>query len=205
MLDPFVATSIARRLMTRMQATHERRRISVFAGPPGIGKTTAIDAFSERAPGNIAIVKVARRNAREVLVLRHMLESLRRLGGSAHTHFPTSVWELRSDVFGALCAWAGADVAAARKGDYPVEGFPRLTLVFDEAQNLSRGAIEALRYWNDSDRCYAPFPVGLVFVGNNEFSLQADIDGSSATTSTSIGRVSRSPVSNSAGSSRQGS
>lgn len=44
-------------------------------------------------------------------------------------------------------------------------------MVFDEAQNLSREAIEALRYWNDPDRCYAPFPVGLVFVGNNEFSL----------------------------------
>ena len=26
--------------------------------------------------------------------------------------------------------------------------------MFDEAQNLSREAIEFLRYWNDADRCY---------------------------------------------------
>jgi hypothetical protein len=59
----------------------------------------------------------------------------------------------------------------ARRGEFDSTRFPRLTIVFDEAQNLSREAIESLRYWNDRDRCYAPFPVGLVFVGNNEFSL----------------------------------
>ena len=39
--------------------------------------------------------------------------------------------------------------------------------------------IEVMRFWNDADRCYAPFPLGLVFVGNNEFSLQVDGDGQS--------------------------
>jgi DNA transposition AAA+ family ATPase len=170
-MTEYVATSLARRLIARMQATHERRRISVFAGPPGLGKTTAIDRFAAANAGAVVVVKVARRNAREVLVLQHALEALRNLMSSEFVHAPSSVWELRNDLFGALCAWAGAEPLPARRSEYPPEGFARLTLVFDEAQNLSREAIEALRYWNDADRCYAPFPLGLVFVGNNEFSL----------------------------------
>lgn len=170
-MTEYVATSVARRLIARMQATHERRRISVFAGPPGIGKTTAIDRFSGANAGSVAVVKVARRNAREVLVLQHAVEALRRMTGSPFQHAPSSVWELRNDLFGALCAWAGSEPGPARRGEYDPDGFGRLTLVFDEAQNLSREAIESLRYWNDADRCYAPFPLGLVFVGNNEFSL----------------------------------
>lgn len=179
MTDAYIATSIARRLIVRMHATHERRRIAVFAGPPGIGKTNAIDALNRELPDGIVVVKVARRNAREVLVLQHVLDAIRRLGGSPSLHFPSSLWELRNDIFNTICGWAGAEPAAARRAEYPAANFPRLTIIFDEAQNLSREAIESLRYWNDADRCYAPFPLGLVFVGNNEFSLQTDLDGRS--------------------------
>jgi hypothetical protein len=178
-MSRYVSTSLARRLIARMQATHERRRISVFAGPPGIGKTTAIDQFAARTGGGAVVVKVARRNARQVLVLQHVLDAIRRLAGAPQTNFPTSLWDLRNDLFGAICQWAGADPAAARRGQYDVAAFPGLTVVFDEAQNLSREAIEALRYWNDADRCYSPFPLGLLFVGNNEFSLRTDVDGRS--------------------------
>lgn len=171
MTDAFIATSVARRLISRLQANHERRRISVFSGPPGIGKTTAIDEFVRRRSGDVAVVKVARRNAKEVLVLQHTLEALRRLCGSSLEHAASSLWDLRNDLFGAICRWAGAEPAPARRGEYDLAGFPRLTIVFDEAQNLSREAIDGLRYWNDGDRCYAPFPVALAFVGNNEFSL----------------------------------
>lgn len=177
--DAFISTSIARRLIVRMHAAHERRRIAVFAGPPGIGKTTAIDALSRELPDGLVVVKVARRNAREVLVLQHVLDAIRRLGGASAVHFPSSIWELRNDIFNAICNWAGAEPAAARRTEYATTDFPKLTIVFDEAQNLSREAIESLRYWNDADRCYAPFPLGLVFVGNNEFSLQTDLDGRS--------------------------
>lgn len=179
MTDAYIATSIARRLIVRMHATHERRRIAVFAGPPGIGKTTAVDALNRELPSGVVVVKVARRNAREVLVLQHVLDAIRRLAGSPSLHFPSSLWELRGDIFNSICSWAGAEPAAARRAEYSASDFPKLTIVFDEAQNLSREAIEALRYWNDTDRCYAPFPLGLVFVGNNEFSLQTDLDGRS--------------------------
>jgi hypothetical protein len=170
-MTEFLATSVARGLIARLTATHERRRISVFAGPPGIGKTTAIDEFARRHAGEVAVVKVARRNAREVLVLQHTLEALRHLTGSSFTHAPGLVWEVRNVLFNAACAFAGMDPGAARRGEYDLAVGPRLTLIFDEAQNLSREAIESLRYWNDPDRCYAPFPLGLAFVGNNEFSL----------------------------------
>jgi DNA polymerase III delta prime subunit len=175
----YVATSVSRRIIARMQATHERRRISVFSGPPGIGKTTAIDQWRRGRPDAIAVVKIGRQNAKEAMTLQHTLEAVRRLTGESFTYVPTSIWELRKDLFGAICRWADADPLAARKGEYDPAAFGRLTIVYDEAQNLSRQAIEALRYWNDSDRCYAPFPVGLVFVGNSEFSLAGGPDGSS--------------------------
>jgi len=175
----FIATSVARRMIARLQANHERRRISVFSGPPGIGKTTAIDEFARRNPGEVVVVKVSRRNAREVLVLQHMLDALRHFAGSRFEHAPSSIWDLRNALFGTLCAWGGLDLQPARRGDYEPSAFPRLTIVFDAAQNLSREAIDALRYWNDADRCYAPFPLALAFIGNNEFSLA----GASATDS----------------------
>jgi hypothetical protein len=56
---------------------------------------------------------------------------------------------------------------------------PRFTFIFDEAQYLSREAIEMLRYWNDTDRTTTPIPVAIVFIGNNEFSLEEDSAGQS--------------------------
>ena len=38
--DRYIATSISKTIVARMTRTHERRRISVFSGPPGIGKST---------------------------------------------------------------------------------------------------------------------------------------------------------------------
>ncbi|HEY8572730.1 ATP-binding protein [Phenylobacterium sp.] len=170
-MTEYVATSIARRLIARMHATHERRRISVFAGPPGIGKTTAIEEFAKRIEGQALIVKIGRRNARELLFLQHTLEALRIVTNASSGNVPSSIWQLRTEIYETLCAWARLDPQSARRGWYAATAFPHLTIVLDEAQNLSREAIEGLRYWNDSDRCYAPFPLGLVFVGNNEFSL----------------------------------
>jgi DNA transposition AAA+ family ATPase len=172
--ETFVPTSVARRLIARMRVTHERRRISIFSGPPGLGKTTAIDAFHSSSVDGVVVVKVANRPAKEVIVLQHILEAFRRMAGDARRAVPSSIWELRKYLRQEIEAWAvrGSEGGAATP--------PHLTFVFDEAQNLSRAAIEVLRYWNDADRCYAPFPVGLVFVGNNEFALQAGQGGDSA-------------------------
>ncbi len=166
-------------MMVRMQVTHERRRISVFAGPPGIGKTTAIDAWRADHPRETAVVKVGRQQAKEGRVLQHVVEAVRELAGMPYVACPPSLWGLRNHLFDAMCNWIGISPSEIRIGGPPVAGFGRLTLVFDEAQNLSRQAIEALRYWNDPDRCYGPFPLGLVFVGNSEFSLAQTSPGGS--------------------------
>ncbi|CAN7588797.1 ATP-binding protein [Phenylobacterium sp. LjRoot219] len=170
-MTDFVATSLARRLFARMQDTHERRRISVFAGPPGVGKTTTIDEFVRRRPGEVVVVKVSRRNAGEILVMQHTLEALSPLTGCSPHPSHMAIWSLRRRLFEATRAWAGGDAALASETSSAIGGDPRRTVIFDEAQNLSREVIEALRYWNDGDRCYAPMPLGLIFVGNNEFSL----------------------------------
>ncbi|MFT4933488.1 MAG: DNA polymerase III delta prime subunit [Pseudoalteromonas distincta] len=172
-MNDYVAMSVSRRLIARMQATHDRRRISVFSGPPGIGKTTAIERFCSLNPQSVFIAKVGRRNARELMVLQFALEAARRFIGAPMRKAPSTLWEVRSELFAAICSWAGVLPGPVRSGNHPIGQFERLTLVFDEAQNLSREAIEALRYWNDADRCYAPFPLGLIFVGNNEFSLSS--------------------------------
>jgi hypothetical protein len=177
--DPFVPTSVARRMIARMRATHERRRISIFSGPPGIGKTTAIDAFRALHPRNIVVVKIARRSAGEVLVLQHAVEAIRQMSGKPRLSGPRSPWVLRSYLYGAACEWAGLEPEAVQRGQVSTDNAGLLTFVFDEAQNLSRQALEAMRFWNDKDRCYAPFPFGLIFVGNSEFSLAPDTEGAS--------------------------
>lgn len=189
----FIPTSIAVRMTARLRATHTRGGISVFSGPPGLGKTTAIEAFKAEFPGAVAIMKVATQGARELVVMQHAIEAMRSLsygGGNRITGIGT--YDARNELAREIDSWAfrrereqGSKVLDRLAGNntgVPAEGLgnPQLTFVFDEAQNLSRNAIETLRYWNDKDRCYAPFPVGLVFVGNKEFALAADKSGASA-------------------------
>ena len=165
LMTDFVATSIGHHLVARMRATHERRRISVFAGPPGIGKTTAIDFLSAELGKAFVVVKVARKGAREVLVLQHILDALRELDSAPI--FPLFKCDMGAAPVPLQCDLlvVGAEPRCSTARRACTASFAKLTIVFDEAQNLSRQAIEALRYWNDTDRCYAPFPIGLIFVG----------------------------------------
>jgi hypothetical protein len=174
MNDAFVPTTFARRLLARLEATHDKRGIAVFAGPPGIGKTTALDAFGIRHAQECAIVKIERQGARQLVVLQAVLNAVRRTAASPLRAQVDKIPWLREEIFNTVQRLGAAQT------EENGSGAPRLTLIFDEAQNLSRQAIEALRYWNDRDRCYGPFPLGLVFVGNNEFALQADGAGHSA-------------------------
>jgi hypothetical protein len=171
MASSYVPTSIARGLIARMQATHERRRISVFSGPPGIGKTTAIDVWRTQQRDEVVVVKVGRQDMRKSMAFQHVLEAVNLAIEKPHYKLSTSQWDLRRKLFASLCQWADLDLESVHRGYYSPSDYPRRTVVFDEAQNLSRQAIEILRFWNDADRCYGPYPVGIIFVGNNEFSL----------------------------------
>lgn len=173
---PFVPTSVARQLLRRLEVTHEECGIAVLSGPWGIGKTTAINEFERANEGQCVVVKVeqtSKRGASAVTTMQYLIEAMRGpLGKSERPALGYSFWELRRILYSYFLKQFGPDV------EHP-EHWPTFTLIFDEAQYLSRDAIEMLRYCNDSDRTTTPFPVGLVFIGNNEFALKEDGSGES--------------------------
>lgn len=176
---PPVETSVVRFIRTRLQVTHEERAICVISGPWGIGKTTAVECFARANAGRCVIVKVEpgsmKRGASPVLVLQQTLEALRPLvGRSSRATLSTAYWSLRYALCKHLEEWSAPE-EKENFGDQP----PRLTIVFDEAQYLSRESIEMLRFWNDADRTVTPFPLGLIFIGNSEFALQEETSGES--------------------------
>jgi len=71
------------------------------------------------------------------------------------------------------------ELAQYSEGEEQLLAESHLSIVFDEAQYLSSDAIEMLRFWNDPDRTVAPFPIGLIFIGNSEFALEEKAGGQS--------------------------
>lgn len=176
---PFVETSIVRLMISRMTVTHEECGITVISGPWGIGKTTAIDAFARTHEFSCSVVKIepgaTRRGATAGAVMRQVVEELRRANGKQlGTQLSNATWTLRSQIHNELSAYTGSNPDDYREGTYP-----NFTFIFDEAQNLSREAIDMLRYWNDKDRTTTPFPTALIFVGNPEFALAESLGGQS--------------------------
>jgi DNA transposition AAA+ family ATPase len=176
---PFVETTVAKMMLSRMAVTHEQRGIMVASGPWGIGKTTAIDVFARNNEGACIIVKVepagsAKRGITPTKLMQLSLETLRSMRSrSTMSELSRSPWTLRHLINDEIHTLFGPEAWGA--GDEP----PLFTFIFDEAQYLSRDAIEALRFWNDHDRTTTPFPVGLIFVGNNEFAMEETLGGNS--------------------------
>lgn len=178
-----IMTSIIQKLIGKLDRTHQRRRISVFSGPPGIGKTTALKAFAAANEGQIirvTIPKGSKGGATPTLVLQRVNEALEGLnGGLRRERRPTCRAELSACLFDNVCAWAEVRPSDAwRDGIDPAHVSP-LTILIDEAQNLSPAAIEELRFTDDPANAYSPFPLGMAFVGNNEFVLSANNRGDS--------------------------
>lgn len=169
----YVSTSISKKIMRSIDAVHRRRRIAVIAGPPGIGKSETIKAFKNCFPDEVAIVKVSNGNASPTTTMRYVASAVQGLVQDDTVGWmPNGTFELQRKIFAAVCARAGLSPSFARRGLYDVSSFGSLTLIIDEAQNLSRAAIEQLRFWNDPDNCYGPMPFGRVFIGNSEFMLE---------------------------------
>jgi hypothetical protein len=161
-----------------MELTHEERGITVISGPWGIGKTTTIDAFAAKHEYQCAVVKVepgaTKRGATGGGVMQRVVEELRRLNDKpVGTQLSNATWTLRSMIHSLLSDLVGFE------GYEGTGRFPTFTFIFDEAQYLSKEAIDLLRFWNDHDRTTTPFPVGLIFVGNNEFALAESLGGES--------------------------
>jgi hypothetical protein len=163
-----------------LEITHQERGICVVSGPWGIGKTTAVDLFAGDKAGACVVIKVeqgsTKRGASPVSVLQQSLEAIRpHIGRSPRASLSNAYWSLRQMIFNSLTEWLAQNQPTAAHDEPPL-----LTLIYDEAQYLSREAIEMLRYWNDPDRTITPFPVGLTFIGNSEFALQENESGQSA-------------------------
>lgn len=179
--DNYVSTSISRSIVARLNRVHRLRAVRVYSGPPGIGKTTALRMFASEHSSEVAVVVVppGPKGGVGVVMAGHLIiEAIYRTLGINHSvaAFSTSRIEQRSELFQAICEWAGIPIPERRRGMSGFDG-PPLTIVFDEAQNLSREAIEMLRYLNDGDTGFSPVTVGLAFLGNNEFSLAVDAYG----------------------------
>lgn len=174
----FVETTVAKHMLSRMQMTHDECGITVISGPWGIGKTTAIDAFENENKGRCAVVKVepgatTSKGATSGKIMQLTVEALRQLNRqSTGTQLSNSTWTLRQMINSRLSEHMQymTDMGLV---------LPHFTFIFDEAQYLSKDAIEVLRFWNDGDRTTTPFPVGLIFVGNNEFAMEESLGGDS--------------------------
>ena len=178
---PFVDTTVAKLMLSRMRVTHEETGISVISGPWGIGKTTTIDVFAGEHEYQCAVVKVepgtTKRGATGGKVMQGVVEALRAVSGRPiGTQLSNATWTLRQMIGNLMSELFDGEFSAeeCRNGEHP-----RFTFIFDEAQHLSREAIDILRFWNDRDRTATPFPVGLIFVGNNEFAMAESLGGDS--------------------------
>lgn len=170
-------------MLSRMWKTHVLRGISIFAGPPGIGKTTAIEAFHAMVPGESLhlVAPPTKPKAREFLSI--LATAMKCHNPDAHSRGYQEGHYLRKALRDRLC-----DIAQVNRYDAPdwsivpapeKEAYPRLTVLIDEAQFLSRDAIELTRFMNDPVRTHAPFPVSFVFVGNDEEALSPGTRGES--------------------------
>ncbi|WP_162559007.1 ATP-binding protein [Sphingorhabdus sp. EL138] len=172
-----VGTSVVRLLMRVMQDTHERRGISVISGPWGIGKTTTINELTRKTEdrfGEFIVVKVEngtnKQGSTARSILQRIAETMRMENGErGGMQLSGSLWQLRQMVFNLVYKRCDPNDLDDLDVHYPI------TIIFDEAQRLSREAIEMLRDFNDRDRTTGPIPLGLIFIGNNEFALDESL------------------------------
>jgi len=180
-IPEYAATPISQALLARFSRVHRYRSIGVLSGPPGVGKTTAATRFIANHPGEAILITMpaaGKKGLNPLAASKIVLDAIWEANGQP--------WLRPADPGGRYIRLAGSFNHAVRAvsgldmmtRDVPLGG-SRLTLVIDEAQNLSRDAIELLRYLNDEGSGYAPFQVGLTFMGNNEFALRSGANGQS--------------------------
>lgn len=161
-------TTVLDHMVTRMQRTHERRRAAMFVGPAGIGKTTAVEAFRCANADHVIVINVLKRGVTGTQILQQVLRALRLHNGRPIKYITNATEQI----------WQQLAVEIEHYGqglprDARPDLFPLLTIVFDEAQRLTNAALDALRGYNEPHYlCTGTFPLGLIFVGNNELSLE---------------------------------
>lgn len=168
---PFVETSVIRTMLPAMELTHVRRGIAVYTGPYGIGKTTAIRAFLERHNPYCFATKIdqpPRKSGLQPgdvfkLILKNLWELNRKMPPREVRRSP---YQMQNDIAIEVENYVNSHSGSITRDT-------KITFVFDEAQYLSKEAIETLRYWNDEDAPKLGIVIGLIFIGNNELALAA--------------------------------
>lgn len=168
--EGYVATSVSTAVLAFANGAHRRRRIAVMSGPPGIGKSKAVAEFRAALPGSCVVVKIGGKDNSATLAMQAVATQLRALNEEPSGGWvPAGRTDLQNHIFSSMCAKSGVNAAHARAGVYQAEMFGHMTLIIDEAQSLSRNAIEVLRFMNEPE--HRPIPFGLVFIGNSEFAM----------------------------------
>ena len=174
----FLATSVASSLLTRFSRTHERRGITVVAGHPGVGKSRTIRQFRELNSRRVAVISLGegpKGGHSATQALGFALRAVQDITNFFTHPRSNDHLSLRDMLVSGLIHWTGEHPNSFGPGGLDAFAIPTCTVVFDEAQHLSRSGIEALRGLNDTpdEGGFAPFKVGLIFVGNQEFALKA--------------------------------
>lgn len=119
----FVETAVAERICTVVEQTARLAIISLISGPPGVGKSMAIDACRSLIPG-LVVVRVRQTSRRPVALVRQIAVSLGVKGASSNAALAEE-WIIQ--------ALAGTG----------------RTLAIDEAHRLHASGLEALRDIHD--------------------------------------------------------
>ena len=143
-----VATSIFVSLQSRLSHVHACGKMGAFAGPPGIGKTTAIRCFARSHPSQVAVPLVRREGATQTSVLQAMLAAVRVVNGSDARHAPNDARRVEGYLEQAVKEWKRVAEWHADMDGRPV----RLSLVFDEAQSIGPKLIDMLRFWTTGQK-----------------------------------------------------
>lgn len=176
-----VATSIWTSLQQRLGTVHESGEMGAFAGPPGIGKTTAIASFAESHPGRVARVLVRREGATQAAVMQAMLSAIRAAAKIDEHAMQCDTRRLEASLDRAIRRWEWSESGRGYSAK------TNLTLIFDEAQNLSPKMIEMLRFWNDGTEDVPA--LGIVFSGNDQFRLDTTSEGPSFLSAAVVSRT----------------
>jgi hypothetical protein len=94
-----------------MRVTHEERGITVISGDPGIGKTSAIDAFAREFEDQCLVVKIespaTSRGIKNLRMLQLVIEALKKKRGCyVGEYLGNTPWVLKQKIETLLSDWS---------------------------------------------------------------------------------------------------
>lgn len=167
-----VPTSVTRRGVDIISRAHAARGILAIRGPAGIGKTTAIQEAKAKYGDGVIVVTPRQVNTPIGYALRLTLDVLRVHIGASPIEGQATSELLQHKIALDLRTWFSSRFAMKLFKGTP----PYCTIIFDESQNLSARALDALRRWNDRTVSLPRPPIGLVFVGETGPASREDPD-----------------------------